>query len=44
MKTLGSLAFVLVVTVVSRDPGVFAAAGAALLIIVSGGFARRTQF
>lgn len=44
MKTLGSLAFIGVALFASRDPGVLAAVGAALLIVVSGGFARRTQF
>ncbi|MEO7997057.1 MAG: hypothetical protein ABI852_06405 [Gemmatimonadaceae bacterium] len=44
MKTLGSLVIVGIALATSRDPAVLGAVGAALLIIVSGGFARRTQF
>ena len=44
MKALGAVAFLVAALIASRDPGVFAAVGAALLLIVSGGFARRTQF
>ena len=44
MKTLGSLVFLAIVLVATRDQAVLSAIGAALLIVVSGGFARRTQF
>lgn len=44
MKTLVSLAVVGIAVAATRDPAALSAIGAALLIIVSGGFARRTQF
>lgn len=44
MKTLGSVVLVVIALAATRDPAALGAVGAALLMIVSGGFTRRTQF